>query len=116
MIIHEEKCFVNFIDLKVLLRVCLLSQENIAVGPSSVGYRLLREGLIFGGNTLTATDIAVAAGLAKIEGDKTKVDQIPKSTVNSAVDKMHRLVEEVIDQIKVCNNIRSGAITGKLNI
>lgn len=75
--------------------------DNIAVGPSSVGYRLLSEGLIFGGNTLTATDIAVAAGLAKIEGDTAKVNQIPKTIVNCAVDKMHRMLEEVIDQVKI---------------
>eukprot|EP00057_Strongylocentrotus_purpuratus_P003173 XP_003726086.2 PREDICTED: uncharacterized protein LOC100893531 [Strongylocentrotus purpuratus] len=75
--------------------------NNIAVGPSSVGYRLLSKGLIFGGNTLTATDIAVAAGLAKIEGDTAKVNQIPKTVVDSAVDKIHRMVEEVIDQVKI---------------
>eukprot|EP00057_Strongylocentrotus_purpuratus_P014299 XP_011668773.1 PREDICTED: uncharacterized protein LOC100888855 [Strongylocentrotus purpuratus] len=79
-------------------------KDNIAVGPSSVGYRLLSEGLIFGGNTLTATDIAVAAGLAKIEGDTAKVNQISKTIVNCAVDKMHRVVEEVIDQIKISDD------------
>lgn len=86
-------------------------QDNIAVGPSSVGYRLLSEGLIFGGNTLTATDIAVAAGLAKIEGDTAKVNQIPKTIVNCAVDKMHRMLEEVIDQVKVCSFILSCMVT-----
>ncbi|XP_041468629.1 uncharacterized protein LOC121418693 [Lytechinus variegatus] len=77
--------------------------ENIAVGPRSVGYRLLSEGLTFGGNTLTATDIAVAAGLAEV-GDTAKVAHIPKNTVDSAVDKMHKMVEEVIDQIKISSD------------
>lgn len=36
------------------------------VGPDSVGYRLPEQALVFGGSTLTATDIAVAAGRAEI--------------------------------------------------
>ncbi|MEL7029970.1 MAG: hydantoinase/oxoprolinase family protein, partial [Pseudomonadota bacterium] len=34
------------------------------IGPLSVGYRIEKEALVFGGKTLTATDIAVAAGYA----------------------------------------------------
>src|SRR5262245_26792364 len=37
--------------------------EAISVGPRSVGYRLVDESRVFGGATLTATDVAVAAGL-----------------------------------------------------
>ena len=40
--------------------------ETAEVGPESVGYRLTTEALVFGGSTLTATDIAVAAGRADI--------------------------------------------------
>ena len=66
-----------------------------------MGYRLLSEGLLFGGNTLTATDIAVAAGIADLEGDMTKIVQIPETVVSSASEKMHLMVEDVIDQMKV---------------
>ena len=31
------------------------------IGPRSVGFRLLEKALMFGGDTLTATDIAAAA-------------------------------------------------------
>ena len=44
----------------------LVERVPLAVGPRSVGYRLTREALVFGGNTLTATDAAVAAGVARI--------------------------------------------------
>ncbi|MEC8196858.1 MAG: hypothetical protein VX228_11190, partial [Pseudomonadota bacterium] len=37
-----------------------------AIGPDSVGHRLLQEGIVFGGETLTASDVAVAAGRAQI--------------------------------------------------
>ncbi|MFC7722049.1 hypothetical protein [Nonomuraea recticatena] len=42
------------------------------MGPRSVGYRLPEEALVFGGGTLTATDLAVAAGHADI-GDPSLV-------------------------------------------
>ena len=41
------------------------------VGPHSVGYGLTEQALVFGGDDLTATDIAVAAGLADI-GDAAR--------------------------------------------
>jgi N-methylhydantoinase A/oxoprolinase/acetone carboxylase beta subunit len=36
--------------------------DQVTVGPDSVGYELLKRGLIFGGDTLTATDVAVKLG------------------------------------------------------
>src|SRR6202167_3381522 len=44
----------------------LVPRDPLRVGPQSLGYRLTREALVFGGNTLTATDAAVAAGVADI--------------------------------------------------
>jgi len=44
----------------------LVQADPLAVGPESVGYRLIDESRVFGGDTVTATDIAVAAGLARI--------------------------------------------------
>lgn len=41
--------------------------EGCEVGPVSVGYKLTKEAQCFGGEHLTATDIAVAAGQAAIE-------------------------------------------------
>lgn len=37
--------------------------ESIQVGPDSVAYRLEQEALAFGGQTITTTDVALAAGL-----------------------------------------------------
>ena len=44
----------------------IVDVDTAEVGPESVGYRLTSEALVFGGSTLTATDIAVAAGRAQI--------------------------------------------------
>ena len=38
----------------------------MTIGPDSVGYKLLQEGIVFGGQTLTASDIAVASGRAQM--------------------------------------------------
>jgi N-methylhydantoinase A/oxoprolinase/acetone carboxylase beta subunit len=40
----------------------LIDAETGAVGPRSVGFRLTQEALVFGGGTLTLSDVAVAAG------------------------------------------------------
>ena len=37
-----------------------------SIGPDSVGHQLLQEGKVFGGQTLTTSDVAVAAGRADI--------------------------------------------------
>jgi N-methylhydantoinase A/oxoprolinase/acetone carboxylase beta subunit len=37
----------------------LVTENGNRLGPQSMGHRLVKEGLVFGGSTLTATDIAV---------------------------------------------------------
>jgi N-methylhydantoinase A/oxoprolinase/acetone carboxylase beta subunit len=38
-------------------------ERRSTIGPASVGYRLTEQALVFGGDVLTVTDVAVAAGL-----------------------------------------------------
>ncbi len=73
--------------------------EGLAVGPESVGFRLHEEALIFGGNTLTASDIAVAAGKATF-GDASRVAHLGGVDVRAALHRMHRMVEESLDRMK----------------
>src|SRR5436190_1987371 len=54
----------------------IVSPDPLAVGPHSVGYRLTEAALVFGGRTITATDCAVAAGIADI-GDKALAKMPP---------------------------------------
>jgi N-methylhydantoinase A/oxoprolinase/acetone carboxylase beta subunit len=77
----------------------LVGTDPVAVGPRSVGYRLIEEGLVFGGNRLTATDIAVAAGLAQI-GDSRAVAQLPRDLVEDAAGKAHAMIEDAVDRMK----------------
>ena len=75
------------------------SDKGVTIGPDSVAMNLLSEALVFGGGTLTATDIAVAAGYADI-GDPALVSHLDAKLVSDAVDKMHYLIEETIDRVK----------------
>jgi N-methylhydantoinase A/oxoprolinase/acetone carboxylase beta subunit len=76
--------------------------ERTRVGPQSVGYELVREARVFGGGSLTATDIAVASGSAEI-GDRSLVSNLAPLQVAAAVDEIHRLVGDAIDRMKTNN-------------
>jgi N-methylhydantoinase A/oxoprolinase/acetone carboxylase beta subunit len=77
----------------------LVTDEGRVIGPQSVGYRLVTEGLVFGGETLTATDITVACGAAQI-GDSSRVAGLDAQLVERAVSTMHRIIDRGIDQMK----------------
>jgi N-methylhydantoinase A/oxoprolinase/acetone carboxylase beta subunit len=77
----------------------LVAADGISVGPKSVGYRLIEEGLVFGGNTVTATDVAVAAGLAEI-GDNRAVVGLPRNLVQRALDTVRVKIEDSVDRMK----------------
>jgi len=77
----------------------LVRDDGNTIGPQSVGFRLVTEGLVFGGNTLTATDITVASGAANI-GDASAVTSLGKKLVEKAVDRIHAIIDRGIDQMK----------------
>jgi N-methylhydantoinase A/oxoprolinase/acetone carboxylase beta subunit len=72
---------------------------TVRIGPDSVGFRLTQEAMVFGGSTLTATDIAVAAGMADI-GDRSRVAQLPAQLVSSGLQCMRQMLEAAIDRVK----------------
>jgi N-methylhydantoinase A/oxoprolinase/acetone carboxylase beta subunit len=69
------------------------------VGPQSVGYRLPQLARVFGGDTLTASDVAVAAGYATM-GDRARVVGLDAAQVEAAVAEIHRLFAEGVDRMK----------------
>jgi len=76
--------------------VCL---DPLQVGPLSVGYQLIHDGLIFGGSQLTATDIAVAHGLLDL-GNAELLRSINAGTQSAVLAECERLLEEAIDRVK----------------
>jgi N-methylhydantoinase A/oxoprolinase/acetone carboxylase beta subunit len=78
----------------------LVGRDPPSVGPRSVGYRLTKEALVFGGGRLTATDIAVAAGLAEI-GDPRAVARLPRDLVEAVLTQARQKIEDAADRIKI---------------
>ena len=76
-----------------------VSTDGRSVGPQSVGHKLVTEGLVFGGDTLTATDILVASGKADI-GDKSKVAALPPAVIETASQTMHDMLDRNIEMMK----------------
>jgi N-methylhydantoinase A/oxoprolinase/acetone carboxylase beta subunit len=79
-----------------------LPDGSVTVGPDSVGYEITSKALVFGGDTLTATDIAVRLGMADI-GDKSRVAQIDLDLAGKAMDAIRQMVEDSLDTMKVSN-------------
>lgn len=77
----------------------VVEQDGVKVGPRSVGYRLTEQARVFGGEVLTASDIAVAAGYADF-GDRSRVASLPQRLVHAAVDRIHAILEESVDRMK----------------
>ena len=79
----------------------IIHQNNghLTIGPDSVGYELTDKALVFGGDTLTTTDIAVAAGQLDL-GDRGKVTKLSNLLIKSVVEEIHRMVETAIDRMK----------------
>jgi N-methylhydantoinase A/oxoprolinase/acetone carboxylase beta subunit len=71
----------------------------LTIGPASVGYRLTEQALVFGGDVLTVTDVAVAAGLINL-GDRARVASLPAALVDAALARIGAMIEEGVDRMK----------------
>ncbi|GGH10183.1 ROK family protein [Paenibacillus segetis] len=75
-----------------------VAQDQVTVGPDSVGYELLKRGRIFGGDTLTATDVAVKLG--RYEWNDAKMEGLDESICRRADEIITRDIEDAIDRMK----------------
>lgn len=75
---------------------------SVTVGPDSVGYEITKKALVFGGDVMTATDIAVRLGMVEL-GDKSKVETISQEVADKAMAAIRALVEDSVDAMKVSN-------------
>lgn len=72
---------------------------GLTIGPDSVGYELGSQALVFGGPVLTATDLAVAGGLAEI-GDPTLASRLDPALHRDGLELIESVVAEAIDRMK----------------
>lgn len=76
------------------------SDDGCRVGPDSVGYRLIQDARAFGGQQLTATDLAIAAGRARL-GDPSLVESVPGSVVEAGLAQIAQRLEDALDRMKL---------------
>ncbi len=72
---------------------------DLRLGPDSAGYRITDEALVFGGETLTLSDIAVAAGRAAM-GDPRRVAHVDRALVDAVSAHVQARCEDAIDRMK----------------
>lgn len=75
-----------------------VSETGTKVGPESVGYELITRAQCFGGDVLTATDIAVAGGWANV-GDKSLI-RADATTIDTARATMCQLLDVNVERMK----------------
>ncbi len=69
------------------------------VGPRSVGYRITQEALIFGGDTLTMTDVCVSIGRYTL-GDAGLMKDTDRNLLEAADVTATSMAEDAIDKVK----------------
>ena len=74
--------------------------DPLKVGPVSVGYRLLKDGIAFGGSQLTTTDIAVAAGVLAARRPEEGRASRSRRSARKVFAEAARMAEEAIDRMK----------------
>ncbi|MCL2913476.1 hydantoinase/oxoprolinase family protein [Shewanella corallii] len=75
-------------------------EQGIILGPESVGYQLTEKAMIFGGDVLTTSDIAVANGQMKF-GDASLVSHLNEEFIDRVCQAMKSKLESAIDQLKI---------------
>ena len=78
----------------------IIATEPLRIGPQSVGYRLSTESKVFGGTVTTASDLAVAGGLAQF-GNPNAVRDLDHTLVENGLNAIKGKLEEVIDHVKL---------------
>jgi N-methylhydantoinase A/oxoprolinase/acetone carboxylase beta subunit len=78
--------------------------DGVQVGPRSVGYRLTREALVFGGTVPTLTDAAVAAGRADM-GDRSRAGR-SAPVLAEALARADMMLADAIDRVKTSREDR----------
>ena len=71
------------------------------MGPDSVGHHLQQKALAFGGDVVTATDVAMVTGLLAPFGSASVPKTITAQTAYSASMQMYKMIGDTIDAIKV---------------
>ena len=73
---------------------------DIEVGPDSVGYDVITDSICTGGDTLTLSDISLAAGRMEGFGDRSLTEGIDTDTVAAAIDWVDGRIAVLCERMK----------------
>ena len=76
------------------------TDKDIKIGPKSVGFNIHTQGLLFGGPTLTATDIAVGLGVAEI-GNPEPAKSLGDELLKSVKGKIDEMIINAVERMRV---------------
>ncbi len=77
----------------------IIRENGNKIGPDSVGYLLTEKSKVFGGDTLTTTDVAVARYNLEI-GDPSLVKDLDDEIIRNSSNQITKLLEIAIDKMK----------------
>lgn len=75
----------------------------VDIGPTSVGYRISQDAIVFGGNTLTCTDIVVGLGLVDI-GDVHKAMALDKASLSKSKSHIDEMITNAVERMRVSSD------------
>lgn len=78
----------------------IVSEDGNEVGPESVGFRITESAKLFGGETLTLSDVAVAAG-AEPMGDPSRVADIDAAVAKTALGVVGERIAQAVEKAKL---------------
>lgn len=89
----------------------IVNDSPVTIGPQSVGYEISERATIFGGETLTASDVAVAAGRAEF-GESDRVAGLPSTLIDAACARVDTMIEEAVDRMKTTADLLPVVVVG----
>jgi N-methylhydantoinase A/oxoprolinase/acetone carboxylase beta subunit len=81
----------------------IVTEGGASIGPLSVGYDLVHRARVFGGDTITATDVAVAAGRADI-GSPELARGIDGRLIGIALARIDERIADALDRVKTLSS------------
>ena len=73
---------------------------GVSVGPASVGYRVVTDALVCGGETLTLSDVSVRAGRLTGFGDPSRVADLDPAVVEAALAWVDEQIQIMSERMK----------------
>lgn len=82
-----------------LYEAAALDAAALRVGPDSVGFRIAEDAMLFGGNTLTTSDVAVANGHA-LFGDPSRLPALSDAVLRTVWQRIQAMLADTVDRMK----------------